>query len=182
MSADFDVVTEVLGAVAQAWGELAGRLQEVARVVAELERGVRNLRGPAAERSRRPGPGSHRGRDPGAAGSPRARPDEVVSLESRAQRLQAMAEEADQERRGNDAKLDAADRTVGVGLEKLAACRAQVGLWSEKILVPDSTTEALDGLGRELERLRLECTQARSLGIGAPVDELRRRGADSATK
>jgi hypothetical protein len=53
----------------------------------------------------------------------------------------------------------------------------QIDRWSERIVVPDDTLEALDTLAGELDRLRLECAQAQSLGIGSSADELRRRGA-----
>jgi len=176
MSADFDAVTELLGAVAVVWGECTERLHEVATVVARLEREVETvgLRRPndldLVARSTQEAETLAR-EDPLALG-----PDEVTSLEARAQDLQARVHEASRERQASDESLLAAEHSVGLGLEKLTACRAQVELWSEKIIVPDSTWAALDTLARELERLGLECARARSLQVGPSADPLRRRG------
>ena len=96
-------------------------------------------------------------------------------LESRAQRLSEMVRGVTLVHQADLAELVAADRSIGAGLETLATCRTQLDRWSEKIVVPDATVTELDRLGRELDRLRLECEQAQSPGTGDPAAELRRR-------
>jgi len=176
MSTDFDAVTEFLGAVAVVWGEFTERLHEVATVVAELEREVETagIRRPndldLVARATQEAEALAR-EDPLMLG-----PEEIASLETRAQDLQARVHEASRERQASEESLQAADRSVGLGLEKLTAFRAQVEVWSEKILVLDSTSVALDALARELEGLGLECARARSLQVGPSADSLRSRG------
>jgi hypothetical protein len=177
MSADFDVVTELLGAVARAWGEETDRLHQLAALVTRLESDL--------ERS-----GTRRPNDLGllaqdlesAQTTAREDPlaldaDGIARLEVRAQRLQEMIDEAQRARRADTENLQEAERSIGAGVEMLAAGRTQIDLWSERIAVPAGTFDALDGLARDLDRLRLECDQAQSLGIGSSADDLRRRGA-----
>jgi hypothetical protein len=175
MSTDFDVVTQLLGAVAEAWGETTERLHHVGAVLAALDRGSE------AAGHRRPNdlaPLTRAVRDAEATvrHDPLALdPDRVAQLEVRAQRLRDTAEEADRERRAESKKLVAAEQSIGAGLESLIACRVQVDAWSQKIVVPDSTVQGLDVLERDLERLDQECARARSLGIGASAEDLRHR-------
>jgi hypothetical protein len=177
MSTDFDVVTALLGLVARVWGEDTDRLQRAAALVRRLEGDL-------------PGSGIRRPNDLGLlaqaleSAETTAREDplaldaaEIARLEERAQRLKEMIDDANRARQADREKLAEADRSIGAGLETLAAGRMQVELWSQRIVVPDGTMEALDALGRDLDHLRLECDQTRSLGIGSTADELRRRSA-----
>ncbi|MFZ0250418.1 MAG: hypothetical protein WAL61_10785 [Acidimicrobiales bacterium] len=177
MSADFDVVTELLGAVARAWGEDTDRLHQLVALLTRLESDLE-------------GSGIRRPNDLGllaqalASAQTTAREDPlalhtggVARLEARAQRLQEMIDDGNRARRADRENLLEADRSIGAASEMLAAGRRQIDLWSEKIAVPDGTFDALDALARDLDRLRLECDRAQSLGIGASADDLRRRGA-----
>ena len=103
--------------------------------------------------------------------------DEITRLEARVQRLAGMIDEANAARRADREKLLEAERCIGAGLDALAAGRSQIDLWSERIVVPARTTEALDTLEQDLNRLRLECSQVQTLGIGSSADDLGRRGA-----
>jgi hypothetical protein len=161
--------------VAQAWGETTERLRAVGALLAELDDGS------VAQGRRRPNDLDSLTRalhdaeatmrhDPLALD-----PGRVTELAGRAQRLRDAAEEADRERRAESEKLVAAEQVIGAGLESLRACRVQVDTLSEKIVVRDSTVAALDKLAEDLEDLRQECARARSLGIGAPAEEMRRR-------
>ncbi len=175
MSSDFVVVTEFVGAVARAWGELTDRLDDVAAMLSELKKEIQrsDMRPPndlgGLERALADAKATAQ-EDPISFGS-----GDVALLESRAQRVSetvrgvARVHEADLE------ELVAADRSIGAGLEELATCRAQLDTWSEKIVVPDATVAELDRLARELDRLRLECEQAQSPGSGHRTAELRRR-------
>jgi len=175
MSADFDVVTQLLAAVAQAWGETTERLRAVGVLLAELDDGS------AAQGRRRPNDlaslaSALRDAEATMRHDPLALdPGRVTELAGRAERLRDTAEEADRERRAESEKLLAAEQGIGAGLESLRACRVQVDTLSEKIVVRDSTVATLDKLARDLEELRQECAQARSLGIGASAEEMRRR-------
>ncbi len=175
MSADFAVVTEFVGSVARAWGELTDRLDDLAALMLELEKEIQR------SGMRRPNDLGVLGRtvaeakttakeDPISLGS-----GEVALLESRAQRLCEMVHGATRVHEADLEEVVAADRSIGAGLEALATCRTQLDRWSEKIVVPDSTVAELDRLARGLDRLRLECEQAQSPGIGRPTAELRRR-------
>jgi len=175
MSSDFVVVTEFVGAVARTWGELTDRLDDLTVLVLELEKEVQ-------------GSGLRRPNDLGVLGRTLADakataqedpisfgPDEVALLESRAQRVSELVRGATRVHEADLEELVAADRSIGAGLEELATCRAQLDASSEKIVVPDATMAELDRLARELDRLRHECEQAQSPGIGTPTAELRRR-------
>jgi hypothetical protein len=176
MSADFDVVTELVRVVAWVWGELTERLGQVAALVGELEREV------GESGMRRPNDLDFLARaqhvvETTAREDPVALPpDEVARLEARAQCLRALVDEGSRESRVQGETFLEADRAIGAGLESVAASRVRVELWSERIVFPAATMEELDTLGRELERLRLESVQARNLGIGSSADDLRRRG------
>jgi hypothetical protein len=176
MSADFDVVTGLLATVANAWGELQGRLHELAAGVADQEREIESAG------ARRPNDLDHLVRDIGNAEDAVREdpisfgPDEIAGLEARAEQVRIVVHEASRERRANEHKLEAAERSIGLGLEQLAACRLQLQAWSDRIVISDATKEALEALAQELERLRLECAQARSLGVGSRAEELSRRG------
>jgi hypothetical protein len=175
MSADFDVVTHLLADVAQAWGETTERLRAVGALLTELEDGI------AAQGLRRPNDLDSlirelRDAEAAVRHDPLALdPGRVTELAARAQRLRDTAEEVDRERRAASEKLVAAEQSIDAGLESLRACRVQVDTLSEKIIVPDSTVAALDQLARDLAHLRQECAQARTLGIGASAEEMRRR-------
>ncbi len=177
MSADFDVVTRLLADVAQAWGETTDRLQQASALLADLGPGsaARGHRSPndldPLMRALREAESTVR-HDPLALD-----PDRVTQLESRARRLRDAADEADRERRAEDAKLDATEQGIGAGLASLHACRTQLDEWSEKMVVPGSTIAALEELERDFERLRQDCAQARSLGQGGAAEDLRRRSA-----
>jgi hypothetical protein len=152
------------------------RLREVGALLAELDEGVkRGLRRPndldSLTRALRDAEATAR-HDPLAL-----EPDRVTQLVARARRLRDTAEEADRERRAQSEELVAAEQGIEAGLESLRACRLRVDALSEKVMVPDSTIAALDELERDLEQLRQECAQARSVGIGAPAEEMRRRSA-----
>jgi len=175
MTTDFAVVTEFVGSVARTWGELTNRLDEVAALVLELEKEIQT------SGMRRPNDLGVLGRtlaeakttaqeDPISLGS-----EAVALLESRAQRLEEMVHGATRVHQAALEELVAADRSIGAGLEALATCRTQLNRWSEKIVVSDTTLAELDRLARELDRLRLECEQAQSPGIGTPAAELRHR-------
>ena len=177
MSADFDVVTLFLSAVAEAWGETTERLH---RVGAELTAFDQRSQAAGLRRPNDLDPLTRALREVEATvrHDPLSLdPDRVTQLEVRAQRLRDAAEEADQERRAESEKLVAAEHSIGAALEVLAACRVQLDAWSQKIVVPDATAEALNALERDLERLDQECAQAKNLGVGASAEELRRRGA-----
>jgi hypothetical protein len=173
MSADFDVVTQLLAAVAQAWGETTERLRRVGVLAAELDQEAPGVRRPndlgPLRRDAQDAETTLR-HDPMALHA-----DGVTQLEARAQRLRDAAEEADREHRAVSDKLLAVEQGIGAGLESLHACRAQVDALSQKVVVPDSTVAALDQLAQDLARLGQECAQAQSLGIGAAPDDLRRR-------
>ena len=174
LSADFDVVSQLLTAVAQAWGETMQRLRDVGGLLAELDQGMAHGRRrpndlDSLTRALRDAEATVR-HDPLAL-----QPDRVTELEARAQRLRDTAEEADRERRAQSEKLVAAEQGIEAGLESLRACRVQVDEWSEKIMVSDSTVAALDELERDFERLRRECAQTRNVGVGASAEEMRRR-------
>jgi hypothetical protein len=177
MSADFDVVTRLLAAVAQAWGETTERLRRVGAVLAELHHGDE------AQGVRRPNDLEPLSRDVQNAETmvrhdPMALdPDGVTRLEERAQRLRDRAAETHRERRAESDKLLAVEQGIGAGLESLHACQAHVDALSQKVVVPDSTVAALDQLARDLGRLQHECAQARSLGLGGSAEDLRRRTA-----
>jgi uncharacterized small protein (DUF1192 family) len=177
MSADFDLVTELLDVVARVWGEETDRLHRLSALVARLQSDVE-------------GSGIRRPNDLGlvaqALGSAettaREDPlaldrDEIARLEARVRQLAGMIDEANKARRADGEKLLEAESCIGAGLEAVAAGRTQVDLWSERIVVSAGTTEALDALKHDLNRLRLECAQVQSLGIGSSVDDLGRRGA-----
>jgi hypothetical protein len=175
MSTDFVVVTEFVGSVAQTWGELTDRLENLATSVLELEKEIQ------VSGMRRPNDLGVLGRsiaeaktiaqeDPISLG-----PTDVSLLESRAQRLSEMVREVTVVHQADLAELAAADGRIGAGLEALATCRRQLDQWSEKIVVPDATVAELDRLGRELDRLRLECERAQGGASGDPAAELRRQ-------
>ena len=176
MSADFDVVTQLLSAVAEAWGETTERLRRVGAEVIALDQGSR------AAGLRRPNDLDPLARDLHEVEATVRHdplsldPDRVTKLEARAQRLRDAREEADRERRAESDKLAAAENSIGAALEALAACRVQLDAWSQKIVVPDATVEALNVLERDLEHLDQECAQAKKLGVGASAEELGRRG------
>ena len=175
MTTDFAVVTEFVGSVARAWGELTERLEDLAALVLELEQEIQR------SGMRRPNDLSVLGRTLADAKTTAQEdpisldPGDVELLESRAQRLSEMVRGVTLVHQADLAELVAADRSIGAGLETLATCRTQLDRWSEKIVVPDATVTELDRLGRELDRLRLECEQAQSPGTGDPAAELRRR-------
>ena len=185
MSTDFVVVTELVGSVAQTWGDLTSRLQDLEALVFELEEEIQR------SGMRRPNELGVLGRtvadakttaqqDPISLAS-----EDVALLESRAQRLREMVHEVTRVHQADLEELVAADRSIGAGLEALATCRTQLNRWSEKIVVPDSTVAELDRLARELDRLRFECEQAQRPGVGNPTAELRRRAGglhDEATR
>ena len=175
MSTDFVVVTDFVGSVARTWGELTNRLDDLTVLLLELEKEIQR------SGMRRPNDLGVLGRtladakttaqeDPISLGS-----EEVALLESRAQRVSEMVRTETRVQQGDQEELVAADRSIGAGLEALANCRTQLDRWSEKIVVPDATVAELDRLARELDRLRLECEEAQSPGIGIPTAELRRR-------
>ena len=175
MSADFDIVTRLLAAVAQAWGETTERLRRVGVVVAELDQEVRGVRRPndldPLRRDLQDAETTVR-HDPMALHA-----DGVTQLEARARRLRNAAEEADRERQAVSDTLLAVEQGIGAGLESLHACRSQVDASAQKVVVPDSTVAALDQLAQDLARLGQECAQAQSLGIGVSAEDLRRRAA-----
>ena len=176
MSADFDVVTQLLSLVAEAWGETMERLHQVGAELDALDQGSQaaGLRRPndldPLFRSLREAEATVR-HDPLSLD-----PDRVTQLEVRAQRLRDAAEEADQERRAEREKLVAAEHSIRTALEALAACRVQIDALSQKIVVPGATVEAISVLEQDLERLDQECAQAKNLGVGASAEELLRRG------
>jgi hypothetical protein len=175
MSADFDIVTRLLAAVAQAWGETTERLRRVGVVVAELDQEVRGVRRPndldPLRRDLQDAETTVR-HDPMALHA-----DGVTQLEARARRLRNAAAEADRERQAVSDTLLAVEQGIGAGLESLHACRSQVDASAQKVVVPDSTVAALDQLAQDLARLGQECAQAQSLGIGVSAEDLRRRAA-----
>jgi hypothetical protein len=175
MSADFDVVTEFLAAVARAWGELTDRLHELAASVSDLEKEVRSsgVRRPndlgALARSLADAESTAQ-EDPVSLGAA-----DLALLEERARRLGDMAHDVVSQRRADAEELAAADQSIGVGLEALATCRTQLDRWSEKVVVSDATVAELDRLGAELDRLRRECELAQGQGAGVRAGELRLR-------
>lgn len=177
MSADFDVVTAFLTAVARAWGEDTERLHlvaaRVARLEAELEgSGVRRPNDLALVTVDVESAATTAREDPLALD-----PDAITLLEARAQRVGAMTDEANRDRRVDKEKLLEAERSIEAGLETLGACRLQLDLLSERIVIPASTVEKLDTAARDLQRLGLDCARAQSLGAGSSAEELRRRSA-----
>ena len=175
MSTDFVVVTEFVGSIARSWGESTDRLEDLAATVLELEKEIQS------SGMRRPNDLGVLGRsiaeakttaqeDPISLG-----PEDVALLESRAQLLSEMVHGVTQVHQADLEELVAAERSIGAGLEALATCRRQLDQWSEKIVVPDATVAELARLGRELDRLRLECERAQGEGSGNPAAELRRR-------
>ena len=176
MSADFDVVTQLLSAVAEAWGETTERLHRVGAELAALDQGSQSA---AVRRPNDLDPVIRALREVEATvrHDPLSLdPDHVTQLEVRARRLRDAAEEADREHRAESEKLVAAEHSIEAASEALAACRVQLDSWSQKIVVSDATVEALNVVERDLERLDHECTRAKNLGAGASAEELRRRG------
>ena len=175
MSADFDVVTRLLAAVAQAWGETTDRLQQAGAMLAGLDQGngAPGVRTPNELDSLTR---AVRGAEATVRHDPLAlNPDDVTELEARARRLRDAAEEADREWRAEGEKLVAAEQAIGASSAALRACRTQMGTLSEKIIVSESTLAALDVVERDLERLRQECERATSLGQGGSAEDMRRR-------
>ena len=173
MSSDFDVVRELVDAVAYVWGELTDRLHELATSMSDLERQVQT-RG-----VRRPNDLVRLTSDLAEAEATALQDPisfetgQMERLAPRGQRVQEMIDQATRENLATVEDLLVADESIGASLEMLATCQAQLETWSEKLIVPETTLLRLKAVAQDLDRLRVECEQSRTAGDGKPAGELR---------
>jgi hypothetical protein len=173
MSSDFDVVRDLVDAVAYVWGELTDRLNELATSMSDLEKQVQ------IQGIRRPNDLVRLTSDLAEAEATTLEdpisfnPAQMERLTARVQRLRETVDQATREQLATVEDLLVADEHIGASLEMLATCQAQLETWSEKIVVPEMAVLRLHAVAQDLDRLRLECEQAREAGGGTPPGELR---------
>ncbi len=176
MSKDYDVVAQVVAAVAEVWGEpserlrqlaetvgmLGGRLaqhgvrqsnefQSIARAIAETEEVARN--------------------DPLAL--------DVAAVPGLQARVTRLEDSVDGVLRGREQRLEdlaAAEGGVSAGLAAVDSCRTQLKRCAEKVLVSDDTWSALERLAQEFVNLQREVELARQPGADGACNALVVRG------
>ncbi len=173
MSKDYDVVSEVVTAVARVWGDAMSRIEELAATLARLEE-------PA---------GRQRVTQPNELRALRQRLDEatrtarsdplaldlggVDDLATRVERVEEAAAIAARAQEDADRDLDDLDTALGEARALLEDCRSAIGRSQEKIVVPETLRSALDRDTVALERLEEESRLTRHSEQGGSPRALR---------
>ena len=177
MSDDYEIVADLVAAVAEVWERASERLLELARDLSGLE--ARAVAGGVGLRNEFRATEEAVARATAIARSDplELAPDETSDLGARVRRLAAAVDQAvkDVEIRGEI--LAGALRSVQGSLEVVATCRAQLDVWAEKIVVPDETWVTLERLERDLQEVSHECDRLGQLGTDVGADRLARRVA-----
>jgi len=175
MSKDYDVVSEVVTAVARVWGDVVNRLEGLAATLALLEE-------PA---------GRQRVTQPNELRALRQRLDEatrtarsdplaldiggVDDLATRVERVEEAAAIAARAHEDADRDLDDLDAALGEARSLLGDCRIAIGRSEEKIVVPETLRTSLDDDATTLEQLQEGSRLARHTEAEGSVRALRGR-------
>ena len=176
MSKDYDIVAQVVAAVAEVWGEPSERLRQLAEATGELDgrlgkHGIRKSNefqsvARAIAETREVARNDPLALDVTAVPGLRAR---VARLEDSVDGLLRGREERLQD-------LAAAEGGVSAGLTAVDSCRTQFTRCAEKVVVPDDTWSALERLAQEFLFLRRDVELAGQPGADGPCNVLVVRG------
>jgi hypothetical protein len=176
MSKDYDVVAQVVTAVAEVWGEPSEQLRKLAEVMARLQgrlgqHGVRKSNefqavARAIEETEEAARNDPLGVDVAA----------VPGLEARLRRLETSVDGEVRGREERSQDLAAAEGAVRAGMEAVDSCRTQLTRGAEKVLVPDESWSALERVAQELRLLQRDVELARQPGADGPCRALVVRG------
>ena len=173
MSKDYDVVSELVIAVARVWGDVTNRIEGLAATVARLEEptGRQGVTQPNELRALRQ-------RLDEATRTARSDPltldlgvvDELATRVARVEESAAVAARAHEEA---DRDLDDLDAALREARALLQDCRTACRRSEEKIVVPEALRTALDRHAVTLEQLEEQCRRARHAEQGGSAPALR---------
>jgi hypothetical protein len=175
MSKDYDIVSEVVAAVARVWGDVTSRLEGLAAAVARLE--------VPAGRHGVTQPNELRALQQGLDDATRtARSDPLAldlggvdDLATRVERVEEATAMAAREHAAAAGEVDGLDSTLGEARALLEDCRNALVRLEEKIVVPATLRAALDRDAHTLWQVQEESQLARRSGQLGPVRALRSR-------
>lgn len=176
MSKDYDIVAQVVAAVAEVWGEPSERLRRLAEAVEKLgarlvQHGVRKSN-EFQSVARAIAESEQEARTDPLAMDVAALP----GLEARVARLEGSVDGLLRGREERVQDLAAAEGGVSAGRAAVDSCRTQLNRCAEKVRVPDDTWSALERLGQEFVLLQREVELARQPGADGPCNALVARG------
>jgi len=176
MSNDYDVVAQVVAAVADVWGEPSERLRQAAEAMGRLEGrlvqyGVRksNEFGSVARAVAET--------EDVARNDPLAL--DIAAVPGLRARVTRLEDSVDGLLRGREQRLQdltAAEGGVRAGLAAVDSCRTQLERGAEKVLVTDDTWSALERLAEQFVLLQRDVELARQPGADGPCTALVARG------
>jgi hypothetical protein len=175
MSSDYEVVAQIVATVSQVWGECTERIEGVTAGVSALEVRMQDcgMRRPNqlvvigqavkdAHALARTDPLSF---DPAT----------IEALEAQLRRAQTTVDESVRHREAERLELADAYHGVQVAVAALDDCRHRLEVVAEKMVVTETSLQALESASRRVEELQEEYERAVQLGTQASADGVRRK-------
>ena len=175
MSADYDMVTDLLTRVALVWGDCTERLEQIETQVSGLDTRVRG-------RGMRPTNQLRAMADEVAIARTLIRedplsfsPDSLEALEERLARARVTVDETVRAEEARALELDGADDAVHACAAAARACRDEFEVVAQRVVLRDASRLALDTLANDVEALRTELERARQLDSEGAAAAISRR-------